>query len=49
MQATDDAGPGDDPLVSEADVAGLYDPDAAAAASAATACDPGSGPMRIDD
>jgi hypothetical protein len=39
----------DGPLVGEADVVGLYHPDVAAAASRATACDPGSGPCRIDD
>ncbi len=37
------------PFVGEADVVGLYRPDIAAAASKATACDPGSGPTRIDD
>lgn len=39
----------DGPLVTKADVVGLYPPDVAAVASAATACDPGSGPTRIDD
>jgi hypothetical protein len=38
-----------DPVVSEVDVIGLFPSDAAAAASRATACDPGSGPTRIDD
>jgi hypothetical protein len=37
------------PFVGEADVTGLYPPDTAAAAALATACDPGSGPTRIDD
>ncbi len=37
------------PFVGEADVIGLYRPDIAAAASKATASDPGSGPTRIDD
>jgi hypothetical protein len=38
-----------DPLLTQLDVLGLYRPDVAAAASRATACDPGSGPCRIDD
>jgi hypothetical protein len=47
---TTDEAPGEGgPFVSEADVIGLYRPDIAAAASKATACDPGSGPVRIDD
>ncbi len=37
------------PLVTEAEVVGLYRADVAAVASRATACDPGSGPTRIDD
>jgi hypothetical protein len=37
------------PFVAETDVMGPYHPDAAAMASKATACDPGSGPIRIDD
>jgi hypothetical protein len=37
------------PSVAEVDVLGLYRPDVAAAASRVTACDPGSGPTRIDD
>ena len=37
------------PFVGEADVIGLYHPDIATVASRATACDPGSGPTRIDD
>jgi hypothetical protein len=36
-------------VVDEADVVGFYPADAAAGASRATACDPGSGPVRIDD
>lgn len=36
-------------FVSDADVVGLYQPDVAAVASRQTACDPGSGPTRIDD
>lgn len=35
--------------VDEVDVLGLYPADVAAAASRVTACDPGSGPTRIDD
>jgi len=37
------------PFVADVDVVGLYRADVAAAASRATACDPGSGPTRIDD
>jgi hypothetical protein len=36
-------------VADEADVVGFYPADAAAVASRATACDPGSGPVRIDD
>jgi hypothetical protein len=40
----------DDEVVgTEIDVLGLYPPDAAAVAARTTACDPGSGPTRIDD
>lgn len=38
-----------DPLATDEDVLVLYPADAAAAASRSTACDPGSGPTRIDD
>lgn len=41
----DEAGP----IAAEADVLGLYRPEVAAVASRVTACDPGSGPTRIDD
>jgi hypothetical protein len=37
------------PFVSEDEVVGLYPADVAAAAGKATACDPGSGPTRVDD
>lgn len=37
------------PLVDDHDVVGLRPVDVAAAAARATACDPGSGPMRMDD
>jgi hypothetical protein len=39
----------DDPILGEPDVLGLYAPDVAAAAAAATASDQGSGPTTIDD
>jgi hypothetical protein len=48
FDATDEFRGDAGPFVSEADVIGLYRPDVAAA-SKATACDPGSGPTRIDD
>lgn len=37
------------PLVDVADVVGLRPVDVASVAARATACDPGSGPMSIDD
>jgi hypothetical protein len=42
---------GDDEVVAgiEVDVLGLYQPDMAAVAALGTACDPGSGPTRMDD
>jgi len=49
FDATDEVPGAGGPFVGEADVVGLYRPDVAAAASRATACDPGSGPVRIDD
>jgi hypothetical protein len=52
VQATYDAAEdtGDDgPFFTEADMIRLYPPDVVAAAGRATACDPGSGPTRIDD
>ncbi len=39
----------DDRAPVEADVVGLYPPDLAAVAAAATASDPGSGPIAMDD
>jgi hypothetical protein len=47
--ASEDARGVSGPFVAETDVIGLYPPDVAAAAGRATACDPGSGPTRIDD
>ncbi len=47
--ASEDAGGGSGTLVAETDVIGLYPPDVVAVAGRATACDPGSGPTRIDD
>ncbi|HYS40816.1 MAG TPA: hypothetical protein VEO01_34830 [Pseudonocardiaceae bacterium] len=49
FDATDEVRGDSGPFVGETDVIGLYRPDIAAAASKATACDPGSGPTRIDD
>jgi hypothetical protein len=41
---------GDDDVTGiEIDVLGLYSPEAAAVAAQGTACDPGSGPVRMDD
>jgi hypothetical protein len=37
------------PFVTEAEAVGLYDADLAAITGRQTACDPGSGPTRIDD
>jgi hypothetical protein len=47
--AVDDMAGSWDLFVDEVDLIGLYRPDIAAAASRATACDPGSGPTQIDD
>jgi hypothetical protein len=49
FDATDEVHGDRGPFVGEADVIGLYRPDIAAVASKQTACDPGSGPTRIDD
>jgi hypothetical protein len=49
FDASDEVGGEGGPRVGETDVVGLYRPDIAAVASRATACDPGSGPARIDD
>lgn len=39
----------DSPFIADTDLVGLYEPNLAAVASRLTACDPGSGPTRIDD
>jgi hypothetical protein len=39
----------DEAIGTEIDVLGLYQADVAAVAAQTTACDPGSGPVRIDD
>ncbi|HEY7222546.1 MAG TPA: hypothetical protein VH561_02870 [Micromonosporaceae bacterium] len=41
--------PANDSPFTEADIVGLYPPEAARVAALATACDQGSGPTRIDD
>jgi hypothetical protein len=37
------------PFLADTEVVGLYPLDVAAVAGRATACDPGSGPTRLDD